>query len=718
MKPPKPKLTEHDKWRKKELDNILVTRNRCLSFHNFKQIRTRADLKKFAGVPADKIDPVADCFLVSREDIVAFFRPYEEAIEVEYKRRSQPEAPQADKSVNIHPKHIDEDELKPCEEHEKLPPCALQKAFLFPFQERAARQLLDNILVGKKRGQLLRAAVGTGKTFIIGAVACRLEEAKFTQGKTYSPWAQVYITRASIVEQTERVLEKFFSINTVTGVHVINIEQLRASFGELMVRCETVVEQGEEHIVWKWRPSVHPCVMYIDECQAVKNEDSQQSRIMQAFNDLPGETYQIFFSATPFLKVSQAKCFAVSTRIPYKYGVSTSPLCNEHWADFAKHIAAPAKPDEYSPPAIERLMAYLKDYVVDVKGVRSQFKAENTAELIDFQTEEERQFVAQAWARYEAIQMKIKGYALSASQSRFLILAQFTIYRKAAELAKSDFFAKEAHEKIQQGYAVVLALGFKGTIRKVTKIMVEQYGYSRDQISLIWGGGKTGPSKKQEAKSTIVNNEILQQVLRDCGLSLDSLNLSDTEDYVDEEDDPALRLGTQTLKQRQVEIDRFQSGKSLLAMFTFKAGGVGLSLHHTDEQTEFKCRRKKNGWVYVEDIPLVPTRQRYTISSTTFSAIELVQGLGRAPRLTSLSHTRQRIVFYRNTIEERVHGMVSLALRCLRKVVRTQEDWESAIVGGYAQDDTKLIDNGVKQTMEPQDEPEVDGFFGDEEEEE
>jgi len=154
-------------------------------------------------------------------------------------------------------------------------------------------------------------------------------------------------------------------------------------------------------------------------------------------------------------------------------------------------------------------------------------------------------------------------------------------------------------------------------------------------------------------------------------------------------------------------------------MFTFKAGGVGLSLHHTDEQTEFKCRRKKNGWVYVEDIPLVPTRQRYTISSTTFSAIELVQGLGRAPRLTSLSHTRQRIVFYRNTIEERVHGMVSLALRCLRKVVRTQEDWESAIVGGYAQDDTKLIDNGVKQTMEPQDEPaEVDGFFGDEEEEE
>jgi len=720
MKPPKPKLTEHDKWRKKELDNILVTRNRCLSFHNFKQIRTRADLKKFAGVPADKIDPVADCFLVSREDIVAFFRPYEEAIEVEYKRRSQPEAPQADKSVNIHPKHIDEDELKPCEEHEKLPPCALQKAFLFPFQERAARQLLDNILVGKKRGQLLRAAVGTGKTFIIGAVACRLEEAKFTQGKTYSPWAQVYITRASIVEQTERVLEKFFSINTVTGVHVINIEQLRASFGELMVRCETVVEQGEEHIVWKWRPSVHPCVMYIDECQAVKNEDSQQSRIMQAFNDLPGETYQIFFSATPFLRVAEAKCFCVSTRIPYKYGVATSPLCNAHWSDFAKAVAAPAEPEEYSPAAVERLMDRMKDYIVDVKGVRSQFKAINSVQLIDFQTEDEAKFYHQAWARYEAMMEKIKGYQLSASQSRFLILAQFTVFRKAAELCRCEYYAKTMFETVQTGKQVAaLAVGFKGTIRRTTDILVNKYGVSRDDITLVWGGGKTKATKKQENKKAVVTNEAMMAVLKDLGLSLDSLGLSDVEDYVDEEEDPALRLGTQSLKQRQVEIDRFQSGKSHYCMFTFKAGGVGLSLHHTDELTEVKARRKKNGWAMTEDIPLVPTRQRICILSPTFSAIELVQGLGRCPRLTSLSDTPQVVVFYRNTIEERVAAIVSLKLRCLRKVVRTQESWEDTIVGGYAQDDTKLIDNGVKQTMEPQDEPaEVDGFFGDEEEEE
>ena len=525
-------------------------------------------------------------------------------------------------------------------------------------------------------------------------------EAKFTEGKTYSPWAYAYITKASIVEQTERVLAEQFSINTVTDVHVINIEQLRASFGELMVSCQTVVEQGEEHIKWTWKNFVHPCVVFLDECQTVKNEDSQQSQIMQAFNELKTETYQIYFSATPFMRVAEAKCFAVSTRLPIKFGVGTQPLSNNNWSVFAKRIAAPAEPEEYSPPSVERLMEVLKDYIVDVKGVRPQFKATNTTQLIDFQTEDEAKFYHQAWARYEAIMAKIKGYNLSGSHSRFLILAQFTVFRKAAELCRCEYFAKVMYDIVQSGQQVAaLAVNFKGTIRKTTDILVNKYGVSRDDISLIWGGGKTGPSKKQKAKQAVETNETLQKLMKELGLNLDSLHLSDVEDYVDEEDDPKLRLGTQSLKQRQVEIDRFQSGRSHYAMFTFKAGGVGLSLHHTDEQTKFKCRRKKNGWVHVEDIPNVPTRQRVCILAPTFSAIELVQGLGRCPRLTSLSDTPQTVVFYKGTIEERVAAIVSLKLRCLRKVVRTKESWEDTIVGGFAQDDTKLVTNNVEQSM-------------------
>ena len=95
-----------------------------------------------------------------------------------------------------------------------------------------------------------------------------------------------------------------------------------------------------------------------------------------------------------------------------------------------------------------------------------------------------------------------------------------------------------------------------------------------------------------------------------------------------------------------------------------------------------------------------------------------------------MSDTVQRIVFYRNTVEERVHGIVSMALRCLRKVVRTKEDWESTIIGDYTKDDTKYVTNNVEQSMgekpkknavmeEPEEDDDGGGmFFGDDEEEE
>src|SRR6185369_16354832 len=116
-----------------------------------------------------------------------------------------------------------------------------------------------------------------------------------------------------------------------------------------------------------------------------------------------------------------------------------------------------------------------------------------------------------------------------------------------------------------------------------------------------------------------------------------------------------LDLGPQDYVKRQVEIDRFQAGSSDYCLFNFKSGGVGLSLHHSDELTTIKVRRKPHsGYAYVEDIPSIPTKPRLTYLTPTFSAIELVQGLGRAARITSLSDTRQILLFYKHTIEEKV----------------------------------------------------------------
>ncbi len=283
-------------------------------------------------------------------------------------------------------------------------------------------------------------------------------------------------------------------------------------------------------------------------------------------------------------------------------------------------------------------------------------------------------------------------------------------------MCRAPHIAKKMYHAVQEGYAAVSADKYKATIIKAVQMLIEKYGVSRDQISLIWGGGQTKLTKKQ---STALEIQGKAEKLADAGYTVDQimkmLNITE-EDLVAamareealENIDPAMRLGPQSPEERQSEIDRFQSGKTLYCFYTFKAGGVGLSLHHTDEFTREKVRHKPNGYAVIEDIPNIPVRPRINFVAPTYSAIELVQGLGRCPRLTSLSNT-QRLIFYANTVETDVARIVSAKLRCLSKVVRMREAWNDVIVG------TASVESHIKNTKDTVDDP--DALTGADEEE-
>ena len=197
----------------------------------------------------------------------------------------------------------------------------LQKANLFKFQNKAAWQIIHKVvdpktLILQKRAVLLRAGVGVGKTFVLAAVLRFLEDLKLRQHyKIVSPWPIVWITRASIVEQTKRVCKDLFGLDTYATLQVINIEQLRARFGDWMIAWETKVEGGEEHIICKWKPLIHPFIFVIDECQLAKNEDSTQAKIIAAIAEIPSSEPVIVIcsSATPFTRVSEAGYFCKNT---------------------------------------------------------------------------------------------------------------------------------------------------------------------------------------------------------------------------------------------------------------------------------------------------------------------------------------------------------------------------------------------------------------------
>lgn len=194
-----------------------------------------------------------------------------------------------------------------------------QKASLRGEHQRStSRQIYSKFLFEKRRAILLEGGAGNGKTFVAGAVLRKLIDHESFLKDCISPWPILWITRASIVEQTSRVCRDDFGLCPHTECIVINIEQLRAKFGGYMVEDKTAVISGEEHIIWKWKPRFHPKVFVIDECQLAKNEDSTQSKIIQAISDIEDEVCILMMSATPWTRVIEAKYFAVNTKMEIK----------------------------------------------------------------------------------------------------------------------------------------------------------------------------------------------------------------------------------------------------------------------------------------------------------------------------------------------------------------------------------------------------------------
>lgn len=206
------------------------------------------------------------------------------------------------------------------------PPNPRQRVTQFPFQAKASKDLAYRLCVEDKRGVLLRASVGVGKTYIYGQLLRWLWDRN--AGEFFkcviSPWPALIITKASIVEQTRRVMVDDFGLDPHRQVSVLNYDALRSNKGlETMLEKSYVVQNAERVVVYKWRPYMRPRLVIIDESQSAKNEDATQSKIIfnLASGFAKGEEDNVKFiasSATPFTRVSEAKYFVVNAGIPYR----------------------------------------------------------------------------------------------------------------------------------------------------------------------------------------------------------------------------------------------------------------------------------------------------------------------------------------------------------------------------------------------------------------
>jgi hypothetical protein len=132
----------------------------------------------------------------------------------------------------------------------------------------------------------------------------------------------------------------------------------------------------------------------------------------------------------------------------------------------------------------------------------------------------------------------------------------------------------------------------------------------------------------------------------------------------------AFIIGGQTPTKREAQRQLFQTGKADVMLFTMRSGGVGISLHHDTEQG----------------------RPRHIIIPPTWSAIDLVQALGRGHRITSISDTTQDVVWYKDTIEEKVCARVEAKLDCINASVGARENWVNVFTNGTVQQDVATKD--------------------------
>jgi hypothetical protein len=598
-----------------------------------------------------------------------------------------------------------------------LHPSPKETANHFWFQKKAIKELYDKIVKEKKTGVLLLSGTGTGKSFMLAGLVRRLMDAEYEVNKTFSHIPYLYVGKTTILEQIGRVFRNNYNIIPNVDVEVINIEMLRSTAGQFWVKNEVKIQGGEEVDNWIWKKGIQPCVILFDESQGAKNSGSTQTKIINAYNNIPTNACLVSISATPFTRVSEAQAFAVSTHRPLDhlgFPVGTV-LTNDNWPTYAAQIAAPADPKDYNQAAIERLMKDLEPWIVRVRGVKSQFTAKNSVKVIPFEDDEKRIFYETAWERFLKEKAKAEQESeLGLATGNFI----FTILLKqqmAAEMCHAPGFAKMMNDSVRNnGKAASAAVKFKGTIIKIVQELIDVHGWTREDISLIWGGGQTQLTAKQKTKKKIKE---LDAKMKELGSSAEEmikdLDLEEVEDREILNLPEHLRLGLQSMDERQREIDRFQSGKSLFCIYTFRAGGVGLSLPHSDELTTQwntkaegyeqwikeieewnshrkpenrvspgKCRRKESGYVFEQDIPFIPVRPRVTFVALTYNAIELIQGIGRVPRIISLSETEQYVICYLGTIEMDIGYIVSKKLSCVGSIVKQHEDWQDIIMYG------------------------------------
>lgn len=334
-----------------------------------------------------------------------------------------------------------------------------------------------------------------------------------------------------------------------------------------------------------------------------------------------------------------------------------------NWPVICKELCAEydTGPDIYNPNVMRDFRKLYEDHIIWMP-VKSKYQATLEFMPIEFESEDLREEYHKAEEAHYKRKAKIEANSeYSESQRAINILASYTIFTKAAENCRRYFLGKWANDTWNSGFAPAIGFRFKQTGSSVIRILMEDYNWSRRDISIIWGGATETLSAKNKLAKRIQKmgdkaldmlDELGIDTEKDLDIDLDNLSIKTEEQY---EWEKRNKLLTQKPEEREEERNRYNRQDSKLALFSYKSGGVGLSLHHQKMYPKARPRRGMFTPDYSEKLG--------------------VQALGRLPRLTSISDTRMWFCWYKGTIEKEVIEKFKMKCKSMQELTRHPECW-------------------------------------------
>lgn len=641
---------------------------KCLAIYKTGRCKSWAELERFSGII------IPDGFKANTLNY-ANVRAFAEFWQAGFEARLQLATKQADAVGNAVPKRISLSGVQGRQ---------VGGWTLAPEQEHVVRTITDSLFTKNETNAILQdGGTGSGKTIMAIGVIDHVIQNKLDQIDGCFLYGILIITKPAIMVAWERAITKAGYAHLLGNrILITSYSQLSASFGNVLL-TRSIDPVTDKEII-KWNPGLEPYLVILDESHCANNEGSQQTTAIRTLlNTCVRKPKVCFFSATPLVTVDSAKTLCLFCEAEYN-GVRAT---DKNWSMFAGTICR--RPNKPNAEAAKRLRGILSKNIVSLPYVKWPHRAINSVMIVDFENPADEVLYANAYVTYQEMCKKAGKNSEHGTMTHYVALGQF---RKTVEPLRVPAILRMVLHDIEHGYAPVVGFAFRESVQRLVFSLVEK-GIPRDKISIIWGG------KRALDESKCLKDDEIDQLLKDIASGdFDPVmhrRLQETIDFKTDKimnrdaDEEAQRIrlakleeyrltGSQSKSQRQEEIDKFQSGESIICIFTLPAGGVGLSLDHAIESTR-------------------PRRGYFT---PTYNPVEVKQALGRCERRFTLSDTEQFIVMMRNTVEEtHVAPKLDAKLQCIAQVTNTSWDMGQLMqhpAMGKVRDRVKVLEDSDK----------------------